>query len=75
MNLKNEINSRFLGERTRVDLLADLTTKEITQINEKLAKLESTMGVMQEAFVKLEIALRTFTEDLHAKPKRRSKKD
>jgi len=66
-----------MGERTRQDVLADLITKEFDRVNEKLALLERTIGIMQEAMVKMEIVINTYAGDIHAKSKtkRRVKKD
>lgn len=76
MNLKNEINSRFMGDRTRVDMLAELATKEIDQLNSKIDLLDRTVKVMQEAMLRMEIVINTYAGDIHAKKsKSRVKKD
>jgi len=65
-----------MGDRTRVDLLAELATKEIDQLNSKLDLLERTIRVMQEAMINMEIVINTYAGDIHAKkPKPRVKKD
>ena len=77
MNFKNEINSRFMGDRTRQDALADLITKEFEALHSKVALLERTISIMQEAMVRMEIVINTHAGDINAKPKtkRRNKKD
>lgn len=57
MNLKNEINSRFMGDRSRLDLLAELTTKEVEGVNHRIQMLENAISVMQEAMVRIENAI------------------
>jgi hypothetical protein len=54
MNLKNEINSRFMGDRSRVDRLAELTTQEIESLHTRMTNIENAMSLMQETFMNME---------------------
>jgi hypothetical protein len=71
-NLKNEINSRFMGDRSRTDYLADLLTEEIKDLNERMSLIENAMSIMQEVLVRIELSLPVNTEESIEKPKKRS---
>lgn len=69
-DFKKELNSRFMGDRTKMDYMADLLTKEFNSYNNRLQAIENALSVMQEAMIRMEVAILTPKEE-NEKPKRR----
>jgi prefoldin subunit 5 len=53
-NLLKEINSKPMGDKAKLELLADLTTKDIVDVNRRLDELQKAVELMQYALVKIE---------------------
>jgi flagellar biosynthesis chaperone FliJ len=70
MDIKKELNSRFMGDRSRLDYLADIVSKQIEAQNLRIDQIQNAVGLMQEALMRMEIAYNTIKEDIYAKPKR-----
>jgi hypothetical protein len=57
MNFKNEINSRFMSDRGKIETLADLMTKESESLNHRMLMIENSLSLMQEALIRIESML------------------
>jgi hypothetical protein len=66
MDFKKEINSKFLGDRSRVDYLAELMTKRTDNFYKEYLLLYNTVMVMQEAIVKIEDEIQSLKNDIEA---------
>jgi hypothetical protein len=69
-DIKKEINSRLMGDRTRVDYMADVISAEMNSYNNRLQAIENALSVMQEAMIRMEATILTPKEE-NEKPKRR----
>jgi hypothetical protein len=74
-DFKKEINSRFMGDRTRTEFMADLITEEFTNQNLRIQALENVISLMQEAMMRMELSILTPKEGNEKPKRRRSKKD
>jgi hypothetical protein len=65
-----------MGDRSRLDLLAKLTTSEIGHLTYKIGMLERAVELMQEGMLRMEDSLNQALTDIEAlsKKKTRSKK-